>query len=157
MKNIEKKWTLFLIATFATFYGIADTLLDKSTSALEDELVYADVVDITFDENVVFDEENFIISNITSGSKISDIITTEGNISLYENDGTQIDSINALKTGDKIKIVFDEDITYEYKVSVYGDTNGDGKITSKFTKFFSINGLMQGKSSSKSYIILSKP
>ena len=56
MKNIEKKWTLFLIATFVTFFGVVNVLL-KGTKANEvpvntnfDDINFYKVVVDTYNE-----------------------------------------------------------------------------------------------------------
>ena len=52
MKKITKKWTLFLMATFVTFFGICHTLV-KNTRALDEMPVNEAFDDVNFYKCVV--------------------------------------------------------------------------------------------------------
>lgn len=92
MKNIQKKWMIFLVATFVTFAGIGYTLI-KNTNALEEEENYG-IIDIQlsegtieFDVNIfeytvtVKDFNNFeinpVVNELVSGFSISRYVDNE--------------------------------------------------------------------------------
>jgi len=63
MKNIQKKWMIFLVATFVTFAGIGYTLI-KNTNALEEEENYG-IIDIQLSEGTIEFDVNIFEYTVT--------------------------------------------------------------------------------------------
>ena len=75
MKKITKKWTLFLIATFVTVFGIGYTLVNRGTYSADDDNLSSDA-----DSLIVECPENVIdVSSINCSISLNSItMTTEG-------------------------------------------------------------------------------
>lgn len=97
--KINEKWTLFLIATFVTFFGIADTLL-KGSSALDEMPVNEAFDDIGFYKCVV---DSYNLQNGTDYDydyNLNDVELNE--ITSISCLGTENDKINSFKGIDKL-------------------------------------------------------
>ena len=81
---------------------------------------------------MAFYEETLTLYDLKDGTTISQflsLINTNGNASVYTKDDIFIsDTTSVLKTGDKLKISFDE-FSVVYTISVIGDVDGDGDIS----------------------------
>lgn len=87
---------------------------------------------LSFDDGVsVDDEKKYLSFNIDKyeflKNDILNMINTSGEISITPN--KQYSSNNQMGTGSDIKITFGDKSELNYKVIIYGDTTGDGKIT----------------------------
>lgn len=61
-------------------------------------------------------------------SNIKKLIRTELEIDIVNNKGQLLEDVDLVGTGSKIRVKEDGKILREYKVILYGDNNGDGKI-----------------------------
>lgn len=75
-------------------------------------------------------KDNVLIVNDNSFEKLKNGILTYSTSTVYShyNINNELITSDSLKTGDIIKIVLNNTKTFEYHISVLGDTNGDGKI-----------------------------
>ena len=88
------------------------------------------------DADIKFSEELKINNNIISGwntkklsvSDIKEKITTKFDIEIYNSRGKKLEENETIGTGSKIRFL--ENGKMEYKIVIYGDLNGDGKINS---------------------------
>lgn len=79
-----------------------------------------------------------IDNNIISGwnikeLKVSDVISkinTKFDIEIYNSSGKKLEENEMIGTGSKIRLLEDGKVKMEYKVVIYGDVNGDGRINS---------------------------
>ena len=117
MKNIQKKWAIFLIATIVTFVGVGYTLF-KGTNALEEieesvdsELIYLRLSEgeINFDPNVY--EYTVTVSDFNSFS-ISPIMNEMSGGYSISKDLTSVPKKVILK----VKDTHGENIVYTFKV-----------------------------------------
>ena len=76
------------------------------------------------------DEKNYIKKyNVgTTYEEILDNIDTSGNVKFVDNSGKELENSDIIRTGSKVVIELSTE-TKEYTIVVYGDINGDGKIT----------------------------
>lgn len=78
MKNIEKKWLLFLMSTFVTFFGIGYTLL-KDTFALNE-------IDNTIQESGQnYDSSDVYDITLSNNCELGNIIFNNGKIDFKKN------------------------------------------------------------------------
>lgn len=90
------------------------------------------------DADIKFSEELKINNNIISGwntkklsvSDIKEKITTKFDIEIYNSRGKKLEENEIIGTGSKIRFLENGKVKMEYKVVIYGDVNGDGKINS---------------------------
>ena len=90
------------------------------------------------DADIEFSEELKINNNIISGwntkklsvSDIKEKITTKFDIEIYNSRGKKLEENEIIGTGSKIRFLENGKVKMEYKVVIYGDVNGDGKINS---------------------------
>lgn len=90
------------------------------------------------DADIEFSEELKINNNIISGwntkklsvSDIKEKITTKFDIEIYNSKGKKLEENEIIGTGSKIRFLENGKVKMEYKVVIYGDVNGDGKINS---------------------------
>ena len=90
------------------------------------------------DADIEFSEELKINNNIISGwntkklsvSDIKEKITTKFDIEIYNSKGKKLEKNETIGTGSKIRFLENGKVKMEYKVVIYGDVNGDGKINS---------------------------
>lgn len=90
------------------------------------------------DADIKFSEELKINNNIISGwntkklsvSDIKEKITTKFDIEIYNSRGKKLEENETIGTGSKIRFLENGKVKMEYKVVIYGDVNGDGKINS---------------------------
>lgn len=90
------------------------------------------------DTDIEFSEELKINNNIISGwnikeLKVSDVIkkiNTKFDIEIYNSSGKKLEKNEMIGTGSKIRFLKDGKVKMEYKIVIYGDVNGDGKINS---------------------------
>ena len=89
MKKIQKKWLLFIITSFVSFFGIGYTLLNKTYSLKENN-----IYNLEFNDLLMVDNENKYIKHLTIGTNISSVIDkitiVGGNISVYDKDGKEV-------------------------------------------------------------------
>ena len=89
---------------------------------ITDEFINVDELEI--------DEHGFV-SKYDSGKtyqKIQDDIGTSGSVSFVDAEGNELQNSDIIRTGSKV-IISTGDESQEYTIVVYGDINGDGKIT----------------------------
>ena len=90
------------------------------------------------DADIKFSEELKINNNIISGwntkklsvSDIKEKITTKFDIEIYNSRGKKLEKNETIGTGSKIRFLENGKVKMEYKIVIYGDLNGDGKINS---------------------------
>ena len=90
------------------------------------------------DTDIEFSEGLRIDNNVISGwnikeLKVSDVISkinTKFDIEIYNSSGKKLEENEMIGTGSKIRLLEDGKVKMEYKVVIYGDVNGDGKINS---------------------------
>lgn len=90
------------------------------------------------DADIEFSEELKINNNIISGwntkklsvSDIKEKITTKFDIEIYNSKGKKLEKNETIGTGSKIRFLENGKVKMEYKIVIYGDLNGDGKINS---------------------------
>ena len=89
--------------------------------------------EIKFDENLVIQDNNISGWDIKN-MKVSDIknkITTLYNIEIYNYKGEKLTDDKLAGTGSTIKLIDENNnVKMEYKIIIYGDVSGDGKINS---------------------------
>ena len=76
------------------------------------------------------DEDKKIIYDIRLGTTYTELfenISTSGTIEIYTKDGEELKESSITKTNSIIKIKLSSK-TYEYTISVLGDTTGDGYV-----------------------------
>ena len=90
------------------------------------------------DADIKFSEELKINNNIISGwntkklsvRDIKEKITTKFDIEIYNSRGKKLEENETIGTGSKIRFLENGKVKMEYKIVIYGDLNGDGKINS---------------------------
>ena len=90
------------------------------------------------DADIEFSEELKVNNNIISGwntkklsvSDIKEKITTKFDIKIYNSRGKKLEENEIIGTGSKIRFLENGKVKMEYKIVIYGDLNGDGKINS---------------------------
>lgn len=90
--------------------------------------------DVKFAETLMIDEENKYIKNLTLGTTIGEfvenILVTGGVVHVYDNAGNIKANASLIATGDEVIVYTAGGKTlYEYRLSVLGDSNGDGKMS----------------------------
>lgn len=89
-------------------------------------------ISVSFDKKLTVDVGKSIIQGISSGTKLSSIsssLTTIKSKTLLDKSGNTISQTTAsAKTGDKVKVQLANDEYIEYKLSVRGDSSGDGNV-----------------------------
>lgn len=97
-------------------------------SVIQEEINY----EIIFDDLLIVDRDNKYIKFLTVDTKVSELFSKvnveEGNIVIYDKDGNIKNDNDNIATGDILKSYFHEELKDEYKLSVIGDANGDGKF-----------------------------
>ena len=76
-------------------------------------------------------DEHGFVSKYNSGTtykEILDNIGTSGSVKFIDNTGKELENSDIIRTGSKV-IISTGDESQEYTIVVYGDINGDGKIT----------------------------
>lgn len=81
MKNIEKKWMLFLIATFVTSFGIGYTLL-KETFATDNLDNSSQVVDTNnnLNDDIPLEEDGDVLFYGEQGCQVTGLVLSEGEL-----------------------------------------------------------------------------
>ena len=90
------------------------------------------------DTDIEFSEELKINNNVISGWNIKELnvsdvtkkINTKFDIEIYNSSGKKLEKNEMIGTGSKIRLLEDGKVKMEYKIVIYGDVNGDGKINS---------------------------
>ena len=89
--------------------------------------------------NLNVDKENKIIKRVAPGTTYNSVInniSTNGNITIKDKNGSVLTGTSLAKTGDIIEIKMTNN-TYNYTVSVLGDVTGDGMVSqADVTKLF---------------------
>lgn len=130
MKNIEKKWMLFIIATFVTFFGIGYTLL-KGTVATEIDNIDDNLSSEKHEADDLTNELDTDLSNIilSDGEIQFDPNVTEYNITVSDFDKLKITPI---KKSDKVQYILDKNIVQNNGINTVFITviseNGSSKI-----------------------------
>ena len=93
-------------------------------------IVYREI----FDSSLTIDEDNKYIKNLTVGTLVSDFISkitvNGGVVHVYDNAGNVKENDDLIATGDEVIIYTTAGKTMnEYRLSVLGDSNGDGKMS----------------------------
>lgn len=93
-----------------------------------------DEYSLTFNNNLSIDNDKkyikFVPVQTTGELLFEDILVINGNIKLYNKDNQEKDSSLVLVSGDILKIYSNDELKDQYVISVFGDSNGDGKIGS---------------------------
>ena len=90
---------------------------------------------VTIDKSLALDNNNSYISNIDSGSKISDLLKkitakTGYKVQIVDKNDAALADTAVIATADKVVIKdMADSIIYTYTVIIYGDVNEDGKIS----------------------------
>ena len=89
--------------------------------------------EVFIDNSLNYDSNTKYISNVEPGTKLSDIkdkFISKLNITIKDNNGNELKDDDVIGTGTKV-IATDTDgnIIHEYSIIIYGDVNGDGKIS----------------------------
>jgi len=90
------------------------------------------IYDIKSFDNTLRIKDNVLISKNNSFSNITSKVNVYAKSILFNhlgNNGLIINS-DSVKTGDILKIILNNSINYNYQISLLGDVNADGKITS---------------------------
>ena len=77
------------------------------------------------------DEDKHLIKNLVAGTTVGEFkkkISTSGTITLVDINNNVLDDDKLITSGSTVKIKLSKK-TYEYILSVKGDVNGDGKVT----------------------------
>ena len=93
-------------------------------------VIYKDIPDKITSQSVSVNQSSSIISKITVGTKVSDIlnkIDQKKYVAVY-NGNTRVSSDTLVATGMKVVISDGNNIKKQYTIIVTGDVNGDGKI-----------------------------
>ena len=115
-ENSEKIESGMEIKVINSKYG------EIKTYKITDEYINIDELEI--------DEHGFV-SKYNSGTtykEILDNIGTSGSVKFIDNTGKELENSDIIRTGSKVVIELSTE-TKEYTIVVYGDINGDGKIT----------------------------
>lgn len=89
-------------------------------------------------ENAIIFEESIKINGneitgISPNTTVKDFlekITTQYTIEIEKNDGTKLTQNDLIGTGCRVKFFENDQLIIEYRIILYGDINGDGKINS---------------------------
>lgn len=126
--------TNYDLTELPTFKEVGEYTVNYKISAEGyEELIGSNKVKIygikKFDSSIILKNDTLVIQD-SSFDSISNKITTystSSEYSHYDNNNQKVNS-DTLKTGDIIKIILNNTETYEYHISILGDTSGDGKI-----------------------------
>lgn len=110
----------------------------KISSGQVEKLIDILVIDKINSDDLKFDNNLSIEANIINGIDITkntvldikNLIYTEYEINIYNADNKLLEDNDLVGTGSYINISKDANTIIEYKVLIYGDVNGDGKINS---------------------------
>ena len=110
----------------------------KISSGKVEKLIDILVIDKINSDDLKFDNNLSIEANIINGIDITkntvldikNLIYTEYEINIYNADNKLLEDNDLVGTGSYINISKDANTIIEYKVLIYGDVNGDGKINS---------------------------
>ena len=88
--------------------------------------------------DIEFSEDLIINNNIITGWNIKELnvsdvigkINTKFEIEIYNSSGKKLKENEMIGTGSKIRLLENGKVKMEYKIVIYGDVNGDGKINS---------------------------
>lgn len=109
------------------FYYNDDYLLDSY-------FIGQELFTLLFDENLVIDNQNKYIKELTIDTLVSDILNNvsslSGDIKIVDKDNNIKDNNDILATGDKLVVLSGVEKKDEYILSIVGDSNGDGKVSS---------------------------
>ena len=110
----------------------------KISSGQVERLIDILVIDKISSNDLKFDNNLSIEANIIKGiditkntvSDIKNLISTNYEINIYNSDNKLLGENDLVGTGAYINISKDGDTIIEYKILIYGDVNGDGKVNS---------------------------
>lgn len=127
--KFNEKWMLFLMASFVSFFGIVDTLLKKTEASSVMAFEFMDN-NIKFDKSIILDYQKkyilYLDSGITVKSLMDNVSVVDYKISICDkNNKIKSDNFNIF-TGDKLVVTLNDEVKYEFIISVMGDYNGDG-------------------------------
>ena len=113
-----------------------DVSSDKVKVLYEDDVlgVYDVIVySLSFDSSLNVDEENFYINNLELGTIISELLdkinVVGGAADIFNNTGDKKLSDDIIATGDVLRVYLNDNQMAQYQLSVLGDSNGDGKLS----------------------------
>ena len=127
--NLEVK--LYKGTTLITSGNIENGMILKIISSEYGEIMTYTITNEYIDvSNLEIDEKNYIKKyNIgTTYKEILNNIETSGSVKFIDNTGKELENSDIIRTGSKVVIELSTE-TKEYTIVVYGDINGDGKIT----------------------------
>ncbi|MBQ2872826.1 MAG: cadherin-like beta sandwich domain-containing protein [Bacilli bacterium] len=91
------------------------------------------IYNLVFENTLTIDNDNKYIKHLTIGTSVSqfiDLVTVVGgNVFIYDKDGNEKNNIDIIATGDILRSYLGDKLMDEYKLSVIGDSNGDGKLS----------------------------
>lgn len=143
-KNISFKSLDTNIATVSN-NGVITAISEGKTSIevkTEDreitKQVEVNVLEKLEDTDIEFSGDLKVNGNIISGfnlkeiivSNVKDKINTKFNLEIYNSSGKKLAEDETIGTGSKIRLLENDKVKMEYKIVIYGDVNGDGKINS---------------------------
>ena len=113
-------------------------IIIKSLDTKIEKAINLQVIENLDENELVFDESLIINANEIYGldyknnsvSNIKELIKTSYNIKIFNFKEEELKETDFVGTGSKVKIYKDNNYLREYKIILYGDVNGDGKITS---------------------------
>lgn len=120
--KINEKWTLFLIATFVTFFGIVDTLLKKTAAS---EVVLDENISSMEQENNSFNEDNdgqkTGILSLSVGNVLDSIRLSEGTIDFQSLTTEYWINVTNFEQLEVYPILLDNSFSYLVEKSVDGE------------------------------------
>ena len=133
MKNItliNLTAKLYKGETLVTSGNIEEGMILKVSNQEGEIKVYTITKEYVDLSKLEIDEKNYIKKyNVgTTYKEILDNIETSGSVKFMDNTGKELENSDIIRTGSKVVIELSTE-TKEYTIVVYGDINGDGKIT----------------------------
>ena len=121
-KNVENKaYTIKL-----TNVELVNKNLDNIESVESNDIITINNT-ITINNSKIKDNIIYEIKDKTKYTEFIKNVATNGNVTIKNKNGTQVNTTDIVKTGDIINIKAGNN-EEEYRISVLGDTNGDGNV-----------------------------
>lgn len=142
--KINEKWTLFLIATFVTFFGVVDTLI-KGTKAIDDDNIS------NIQSNITEKDTNcdLIDIQLSDGAIEFDCSITEYNITVKNFNLLEVIPIPA---NDKASFIVDTNVSLDGKNSVVITVQAENGNTKIYTIYVDEYNNEIEKDNNKNYV-----
>ena len=89
---------------------------------------------LVFSNNLKIDNDNKYIKFIPIKTTVSQLLNgidiTNGNVKVYDKENEEKENDKLLASGDVLRVYANDTLKDEYVISVSGDSNGDGKVSS---------------------------